>query len=263
MRSRKKTIVCSVIILLTVILSINSSANALTLVKALQYTLFGNGCFYVPGDVYPREFFLDEAVYSGDPDVIVGQFLLAGDSQYNYEIRGGTIQLTPAAIIADQSYTSGFSFNPYIAKGLFESTGVTLSMSGYITTAGGTEILSDYVTILEGNVTADFIGLEQLYSAGFLTFQLNLEITGGELFTGAQTGFALSPEFTTVITLRYCTQFGREGMTDKIKDFTSDIGYAQPSIVQINAIGTEPVPEPVTMILFTISGLLIYGSKRK
>lgn len=259
---RRKTIVCSVIILLTVILSFNSSANALTLVRGIQYTLFGSDCFYVPGDIYSREFFLNEDTVAMGRNGITGQILLDGDSQYNYEIRRGLIELTPARLISDQSYatTPPLSYiNPYIAKGFFDSEGVNLTMSGYITNAGGTEILSEYCTLIEANVTADFYGLEQVYSASFLSFQLHFEITGGELFTGQQTGFALSPEFVGDITLRYCTQFGQSAL----KNFASDIGYAEPSIVQINAIGNDPVPEPSTFVIFVLAGTLIRNFRKR
>lgn len=253
--------VCVVICTLVAILFLNYSANALTLVRGMQYTLFGNDFFYVPGDVYSHEFFLNEDRHETYPSDIVGQILLDGDSGYNYEIRGGSIELTPAELLADQSYATSYPtslFNPYIAQGLFSKEGVTLTISGYITTIGGAEILSDYGTLIEANVRADFYAVEQTYSASFLNFQLYFDITGGELFTGQQTGFALSPEFVSDITLRYCTQYGQSSL----KNFTSDIGYAQPSIVQINAIGNEPVPEPATFVLFTITGLMIKRIRR-
>lgn len=248
--------------LLTVILFAANCASAVTLVKGIQYTLFGGDSFYVPGDVYSREFFLYEDIYAGNLSNVVGQFRIDGDSSYNYEIRGGSIEITPSRLIQDQSYATSYpvsSFNPYIAKGLFDGDGVTLTMNGYITTVGGGEILSDYGTIIEATVTADFIGTEQLYSASFLGFQLHFNITGGELFTGAQTGFALSPEFVADITLRYCTQTGQTAL----KNFASDIGYAQPSIVQFNAVGDVPVPEPASIVLFGLAVMLTRKYKRK
>ena len=256
MRKRQSLVVCLTAVLCVVFLSVPSTSQATTLVKAIQYTLYGGDCFYKPGDTYSGgEFFLYEDNYSVNPTGVIGQFMLDGDSGYNYEIRGGAIELTSSPLLQDTSYATSYpinTFNPYIARGLFGG-GAVITISGYITTAGGTEVLSDYGTLIEATVNANFYGLEQTYSPNFLGIQLHFDITGGELFTGEQTGFALSPEFVTDITLRYCTQFDQTAL----KDFSSDIGYAQPSIIQINAIGTEPVPEPASLVVFGLAALFI------
>jgi len=114
MRRRRKTLEYVTVWLLGVTLIICNTSNAVTLVKGIQYTLFGGDCYYKPGDVYAAgEVFTYEDKYMGNIAKMVGQIRLDGDSSYNYEIRGGFIELTPSKRLLDLSYTTTNILNRY------------------------------------------------------------------------------------------------------------------------------------------------------
>jgi hypothetical protein len=213
-------------------------------VTEIQYGLYSSDTFYT--DHGDGRFFLGED-RTGDTTHFIGNFQLEGDSDWNYEIRGGSITLTPSRLLEDVSGEYGAGR----AVGLFEN-GATLTITGSITTVNGGQVLCPYGTLIQATVTDNFYGVEESISPNFLDLQMEFQITGGELFDGAQTGFVLSQTFTTDITLRNCTENG-----GSLMDFTKDIGYAAPSIVQISSHDDYPAPEPASLVLFGLAGLLI------
>ena len=224
-----------------------SVSKAYVRVAAIQYTLDSNDVFYADGSSNGN-LFLGEN-HTGN-SMVVGVLKLEGDTNWNYEIRGGSITLTPSVLLEDQSYEFDPFLNPKIAQGIFQG-GATFTISGYLTTVNGGRILSQYGTLIQATVMNNFYGEEEMWCPDFLDLQMQLNLTGGELFTGDQAGFVLDHTFTTDVTLRFCTEGGGE-----LNDFTDDIGYAAPSVVQIN-----PMPEPASLVLFGLAGLLIKKKK--
>ena len=242
----------SVLLMVVTLLLCVTIPGFATSVEGIQFYLLGDGAFV--SSPSPGKFSLSESPM--DPDFISGRILLAGGAWENYEIRTASINITPSNLLSDQSYTVGGYTNPKIAKGNFAG-GATFTITGAITTQGGAVEVFPYGTILEGTVTTDFWATERTgIPANFINIQQTLAVTGGELKTGAVTGFVIRPTAVADITLYFCSQVGNVGLA--VEDFQSDINYIQPSIVQISS----PIPEPVSMFLFAIGGIFAMRKTR-
>ncbi len=252
MRRRQRYSVCSYVMAwllgVVVVFCSDSVSMAHVHVAGIQYGLYSSDTFYT--DHGDGRFFLGED-RTWDTTHFVGIIKLEDDLNWNYEIRVGSITLTPSRLLEDVSGNLVYGLAPGQAAGHFEN-GATLTITGDITTINGGQVLCPYGTLLQATVTDDFYGVEESISPDFLDLQMEFQITGGELFDGAQTGFVLSQTFTTDITLRNCTEGG-----GSLRDFTDDIGYAEPSVVQINSHDDYPAPEPASLVLFGLAGLLI------
>ena len=255
MRTQKQSACwCAIAWLLGVVVLFYCTSVSLAFehVVAIQYTLYSSDAFYKDGG--DGEFFLGED-HTLDTDV-VGNILIEGDDEYNYEIRKGSITLTPSRLLSDISGNPNYGLDPGQAAGLFEN-GATLTITGDLTTVGGQRILASG-TLIQATITDDFYAEEE-WIPNFLDAQMQFNLTGGEFFTGAQSGFVLGRSFINDVTLRWCSQLGN--VNQALEDFATDIGYAMPSIVQINSNEDYPVPEPASLLLFGLAGLLI--KKRK
>jgi hypothetical protein len=187
---------------------------------------------------------------------------LSGDGGYYYEIRGGSVNLLPSQLLADQSYTKPlYPPNPKVAQGYFAS-GATLTMTGsiwHIATGDNPteqEIFSGG-TILTGTVGLNFYVKEQDYQPNVLNSQLDIHITGGELLNGATTGMRLLDNHAIAdILLFSCSQYGSPGM--KVQNFASDISYLAPSMIQMYA-----APEPFTVLFLGFGSLFALRIRKR
>lgn len=227
-------------------------------VDGIQFNLQGGPIFYQipdPPPALPGELFVNE--YHGDPDTISGHVLLPGGSWEDYEIRDAEFDLSASSILpgGDQSYADSNPMNPKIAYGQF-AAGAIVTMTGSITTTDGAVEVFPTGTILEAEVTNQFWVEEKLgMPSNLINMQLDLTITGGELATGAVTGFELYEQQIGHITLVFCSQPDNPGAA--VEDFASDIWYLSPSMVQI-----YPIPEPMSVSLLALGGLLVLRKKR-
>jgi len=219
-------------------------------VDGVQFNLQGGPIFY---QIPPGELFVNE--FHGDPDTISGHVLLPGGKWEDYEIRDAMFDLSESLIMSDESYTDTNPMNPKIAKGQFDA-GAIVTITGSITTTGGAVEVFPTGTILEAEVTNQFFVEEKKgLPSNLINMQLDLTITGGELATGAVTGFQLYAQQIGHITLVFCSQPDNPGAA--VEDFASDIWYLSPSMVQI-----YPIPEPMSVSLLALGGLLVLRKKR-
>jgi hypothetical protein len=245
---------CGVLVLILVAVSA-MQARAVT-VEGIQFQLGldinSDGLFYTKSSSSQGQFFLSDAPM--DPTLINGEILVAGGQWGDYEIRDASLTMTPVNLLQDASFTTSDSSNPKIAKGKFAG-GAVLTITGSITTVDGAQTVFPTGTILTATVNAAYWAQEQLGITGANTLdaQQLLTVTGGELATGAVTGFVLSPSVVMDLTCYFCSQVGNPGMN--LEDFQSDINYMLPSTVQIN-------PEPVSAALFGIGAVLL-GRRRQ
>ena len=239
--------------LFAVVLLLPALASA-QLVADLQYNLFMGDAFYAPD-----EFSLYED-YTWDSGKTTGKFRLASDSKYNYEIRGGSVELTPSTLLVDQSYAGIPFINDYVAQGHFAS-GATLTITGSIWHVVydelGTPIIEDEIfasgALLESTVNFNFYAKEEEFQANVIHSQIDLHNLSGELVTGAM---QLESHAIADITLMFCSQYDNPGM--QVEDFTGgDISYLPPSIIQLYS-----APEPLTAVLLGFGSLLAIRRKR-
>ncbi|MCK4885978.1 MAG: PEP-CTERM sorting domain-containing protein [Planctomycetes bacterium] len=223
------------------------------IISDLQYNLFGGDVFYVPGDVYDEEFFLNED-FSSDSSKPTGIFRLKGESQYNYEIRGGSVELTPSELLDDQSYPGIPFVNDNVAQGYFAS-GATFTITGSIWRVidGVEEQIFANGLLLEATVNTNFYSFEEEFFPNDLFAQLDLRNITGELVTGTM---KLELHAVADITLKFCTQYDSPGM--QVENFGGDMSYLQGSIIQFYS-----APEPTTVILLGFGTLLSTWRKKK
>jgi len=253
MRRKRGFIVIVVGVVVSVLLAVSVSAVP---VDGIQFNLQGGPIFFkipVPPPTLPGELFVNE--YHGDPGTISGHLLLPGGSWEDYEIRDAIFDLSASSIIGDESYTDSNPMNPKIAKGQFDA-GAIVTISGSITTTDGAVEVFPTGTILEAVVTNQFwVEEKKGLPYNLINMQLDLTITGGELATGAVTGFQLYEQQIGDITLNFCSQPDNPALA--VEDFASDIWYLSPSMVQI-----YPIPEPMSVSLLALGGLLVLRKKR-
>lgn len=221
-------------------------------VDGIQFNLQGGPMFYKypppPGELFVNEF-------HGDPDTISGHVKLLGGDWEDYEIRDAEFNLTASSMLSDESYADSDFMNPLIAKGQFD-VGAIVTITGSITTTNGAVEVFPTGTILEAEITNQFWVEEMKGMPGnFMNMQLDMTVTGGELATGAVTGFELYAQQIGDITLLFCSQPENPG--NAVEDFASDIYYTSPSMVQI-----YPIPEPMSVSLLALGGLLVLRKKR-
>lgn len=250
MRGRRRFLILVGVIIS--IFSLTIPAAAAVVVDGVQFNLQGGQLFY---QIPPGELFIGE--YHGDPDTISGHVLVAGGLWEDYEIRDAIFDLSESALVTDESYTVAYpTTNREIAKGQFD-IGAMVTITGSITTQYGAEEIFPTGTILQAQVINRFWAEErQGLFANMMNIRLDLAVTGGELATGAVTGFKLFDASAADITLVFCSQEGN--IAQAVEDFQSDIWYLSPSMVQI-----YPVPEPMSLGLLGLGWLLILSRKEK
>ena len=222
-------------------------------IEAMQYFLTSGDFFYggeYGGTMYDREFFIEQTV--SESTSTTGWLRLDDTSGTQYEIKGGSIYLSPSELLSDLSYQNPIPFfNPYIAFGYFAS-GATLTIEGSITAQGSGETIYTG-TLLEATVNVNFYGEEQSMEANYIFFQLHFDTTGGELATGNNVGFAITDQFYIDVELRNCSP-------SPVTNFQNDMGYAAPSWLLINPI--LPTPEPASLLIFGLGGIALVRRKK-
>ncbi len=246
MRGRRRF--CIIVGVIVSISSLTIPAAAVVLVDGIQFNLEGGPMFY---QIPPGELFIGE--YHA-PGALSGHVLVPGGKWEDYEIRGAEFNLTESSILSDESYTVPYFMNPKIAKGKFDA-GAIITITGSITTQGAAEEVFPTGIILEAVVSSEFwVEEKQGMPNNMVNMRMSLTVTGGELATGAVTGFKLFEDSTADITLLWCSQPENLGLA--VEDFQSDIWYLSPSMVQI-----YPVPEPMSLGLLGLGWLLILRRK--
>lgn len=254
----RKTKGLSVTVIVVFLALVSAPAQGAVVVD-IQLDLLGGDAFYaIPGTVYDSELFLDED-NSTDPCKVIGQIRLSGEGSYDYEIRGGSIQLTPAELGADTSYGAGIHITKH-ARADFLAGVATLTVTGSIWQVDeyGIAEYGGYGaggTILEAIVNYDFTAEEP--GVNTVLFQLDLTITDGELYNGASAGWKMVQKRIFGDTnLAFCSQVGKPG----VEDFTSDIGYGQGSLL---ITPNSEIPEPLSLGLLGLGGLMTLRRRRR
>ncbi|MFA5292076.1 MAG: PEP-CTERM sorting domain-containing protein [Phycisphaerae bacterium] len=222
-------------------------------IEAMQYFLTTGDFFFggeYGGTMYDREFFIEQT--TSESTSTTGWLRLDDTSGTQYEIKGGSIYLSPSELLSDLSYANPIPFfNPYIALGHFAS-GATLTIEGTLTVQGSTVPIYTG-TLLEATVNVNFYGEEQSMESNYIFFQLHFDTTGGELSTGTNVGFTITDKFYIDVELRNCSPA-------PVTNFQNDMGYAAPSWLLINPI--IPTPEPATLLIFGLGAIALVRRKK-
>lgn len=254
-----------VIVALAICASLAASPAQGAMVGDIQLELFGGDVFWSlangGGSVYDSELFVSEDE-SASPGKRTGQIRLVDDGAYLYEIRGGATELTPCELDGDSSYSVVNPFNPKIAVGDFLAGSATFSVTGSIWAVGET-VTPEFAggTILEGNVLYDFRADEREGPPGnWLNFQMQVQITGGELYAGATAGWVMQNRIILDTSLSFCQQ--PDNLPGgAVEDFLSDINYQTPGTVQIYPHPT--IPEPISLGLLALGGVAVMRRRRR
>ena len=257
-----KRLVSTIIGVVFVFAATGSVCGVLTEILDIQFELSGddgNGSTVFTSSGFS---ILDISGLS-NPTGVNGQLRAAGDgTTYNYQIRGATFELETSALNYDYSVPDPMGIFPgeEIAKGSF-SGGSTLTMTGSIYHKNGTPICAN-TTLLVATVSGDWAAEEQWPSLmpgqSALNFQLNYAVTGGELTTGALSGFYVNNGMQMQGALQNVTQDGQPGVD--LRNFEGgDIHYAQPSTLHMYPV---IIPEPCTVVLLGLGGLMMRRKKK-
>ena len=238
------------------IILISSTSWAIPVLKVtnVQLNLFAEESFNQFFSAGDGEFSISQN-YISDPDKVIGQVQVQGDTTYLYEIRGGAVTLSPSEFDYElHGETDLFGGARAIAHFL---QGATLTVTGSVwDVSGATDVeVSPYGTVMEAAVQADFYVFEHAIWTNEIAAQLNMFITGGDLATGAQGLQSLYNGLTNDITLYSCQQ-GVPPVAPVVS-FAEDMIYTDSSsIMQIYFI-----PEPATVVLLGLGAVMLRKKK--
>lgn len=184
-------------------------------------------------------------IANGNSSVIAADVKINADATYDYQLKNASFQFAPSMRTVDV-YPAGIPF----AMAQFAG-GSNLVVTGELWKKGGAAALFSG-TVLEAQVSdASFTLMELAGNNVTTTADINMAVTGGELATGAASGFVML-DFTLSFLFNASvdpdTGMGVSNFTSS--DYETGVSGA---IVQIDA----PLPEPATLAVLGLGCLMI------